>query len=64
MPTSEELLELAHRCAAKLELEASRGPEGWETLLDEARDEMRTEFGGDPVRFPGYTWLVTATNPG
>jgi SAM-dependent methyltransferase len=48
--------------AAKLELEPRLGPEGWESLLDEARAEIRTDAGGIPIRFVGHTWLVTATN--
>jgi SAM-dependent methyltransferase len=39
------------------------GNEGWESLLDEVRDELRHHLVDGAVRFPGAVWLVTAENP-
>ncbi|MGE3619884.1 MAG: class I SAM-dependent methyltransferase [Acidimicrobiia bacterium] len=39
------------------------GPDGWQSLLDEARAELRTHLVEGTIRFTGHTWLVTATNP-
>ncbi|GAB3993953.1 hypothetical protein GCM10029992_06970 [Glycomyces albus] len=48
---------------AKERLRPELGPEGWEELLDEVRAELRGHLVDGVVKFPGATWLVTATNP-
>jgi len=50
--------------AARDNLEARSGPDGWAALLDEVRDELRRNLVDGEVRFTGATWLVTARNPG
>lgn len=47
---------------AQQELEPRLGPDGWRSLLDEVRAELRRHLVGGAVRFPGATWLVSATN--
>lgn len=49
--------------AAQRRLEPELGPEGWASLLDEIRDELRANLVDGRVRFTGATWLVTARNP-
>ncbi|MCK9903436.1 methyltransferase type 11 [Parafrankia colletiae] len=48
---------------AQQQLEPRLGPEGWSALLDDVRAVLRRHLVNDAVRFPGATWLVTATNP-
>ena len=48
--------------AVRAELEPRLDPQGWEAVLDEARDELRANFVDGAVRFVGHTWLVTAKN--
>lgn len=48
---------------AKERLQPELGPEGWEALLDEVRAELRGHLVDGVVKFPGATWLVSATNP-
>ncbi|MDD7811612.1 methyltransferase domain-containing protein [Mycobacterium sp. CSUR Q5927] len=49
---------------ARTELAARLGEDGWAALLDELRDELRRHRVDGVVKFPGRTWVVTATNPG
>ncbi len=48
---------------AREQLEEGLGAQGWEALLDEARDELRTFMVDGAVRLTGHIWLVTAANP-
>ncbi|HEX3090040.1 MAG TPA: class I SAM-dependent methyltransferase [Ilumatobacteraceae bacterium] len=48
--------------AVRAELEPRLDADGWQAVLDEARDELRAKFVDGGVRFVGHTWLVTATN--
>lgn len=47
---------------AREQLEPELGPEGWASLLDEVRAELRRHRVDGAVRFPGATWLATAAN--
>jgi SAM-dependent methyltransferase len=47
---------------AQEQLEPNLGPDGWPALLDDVRAELRRHLVDRTVRFPGATWLVTATN--
>jgi SAM-dependent methyltransferase len=47
---------------AQEQLESRLGPEGWASLLDEVRAELRKHLVDGAVRIPAATWLVTATN--
>lgn len=47
---------------AREQLLPSLGPDGWAALLDDVRAELRRHLVDGNVRFPGATWLVTATN--
>lgn len=49
---------------AHAELEPRLGEHGWAALVDDVRSELRGNLVDGAVRFPGRTWLVTATNPG
>lgn len=49
--------------AARAELEPQLGPDGWDALVGEAREELRAGLVDGTVSFVGHTWLVTATNP-
>jgi SAM-dependent methyltransferase len=40
------------------------GPGGWAALTEELRAELRRPRVDGAVKFPGYTWVVTAVNPG
>jgi SAM-dependent methyltransferase len=44
-------------------LESSVDDKAWQAALDDARAELRGALVDGAVRFTGYTWLVTATNP-
>ncbi len=39
------------------------GIDGWESLVEEVRGELRRHLVGGVLRFPGAIWLVTAANP-
>jgi SAM-dependent methyltransferase len=39
------------------------GEEGWKSVVDEVRAELRRSRVDGVVRFPGANWIVTATNP-
>ncbi len=49
---------------ARTELQPQLGARGWAALVDEVRTELRRHLVGGVLRFPGRTWVVTATNPG
>lgn len=49
---------------ARTELADRLGPDGWAALIEELRDELRRHRVDGVVKFPGHTWVVTATNPG
>ncbi|MDQ2629108.1 MAG: class I SAM-dependent methyltransferase [Actinomycetota bacterium] len=49
---------------ARAELADRLGEDGWAALVDELRDELRRHRVDGVVKFPGHTWVVTATNPG
>lgn len=49
---------------ARTELADRLGPDGWAALVEELRDELRRHRVDGVVKFPGHTWVVTATNPG
>ncbi|MDN5896425.1 MAG: hypothetical protein L0H93_20695, partial [Nocardioides sp.] len=44
------------------ELEPRLGASGWQTALDDARDELRARMVDGGVRFVSHAWLVTAAN--
>jgi SAM-dependent methyltransferase len=46
---------------ATSELAPKLGEQAWAQLLDEVRNELRRNLVDGVVRFPGHTWLVTAT---
>ncbi len=48
---------------AKEQLLPRLGEEGWESLVDEVRAELRRHRVEGVVRFPGAVWIVTASNP-
>jgi hypothetical protein len=48
--------------AVRAELEPRLGADGWQSLLDEARAELRGRMDHGAMRLVGHTWLVTATN--
>jgi SAM-dependent methyltransferase len=48
--------------AARAAVEPTLGPDGWQTVLEEARAELRAGLVDGAVQFTGHTWLVTATN--
>ncbi|MCC3765864.1 class I SAM-dependent methyltransferase [Glycomyces sp. TRM65418] len=39
------------------------GVDGWESVVEEVRDELRRHLVGGAVRLPAAVWLVTAVNP-
>jgi hypothetical protein len=45
---------------AREQLVASIGTEGWESVLDEVRTELRRHLVDGVLRLPGAVWLVTA----
>ncbi|GAA1158072.1 methyltransferase domain-containing protein [Ornithinicoccus hortensis] len=47
---------------ARAQLEPRLGEEGWASLLEEVRAEVRTHLVDGVVQLPGATWLVSATN--
>ncbi len=49
---------------AQAQLEDRLGPDGWATVVDELRAELRDGLVDGAVRFPGACWLVRAGNPG
>jgi SAM-dependent methyltransferase len=49
--------------AARAQLEAKLGPEGWADLLDEVRAELRRNLVDGRVAFTGAAWLLTAHAP-
>jgi hypothetical protein len=49
---------------ARTELQPRLGADGWAGVVDELRDELRRHRVDGVLKFPGYTWVVTATNPG
>ncbi|MCV7386349.1 class I SAM-dependent methyltransferase [Mycolicibacter longobardus] len=49
---------------ARTELEARLGADGWAGVVEELREELRRHRVDGVVKFPGRTWVVTATNPG
>jgi SAM-dependent methyltransferase len=49
--------------SARDQLAPRLGPDRWAALLDEVRAELRGHLVDGVVRFPGATWLATATNP-
>lgn len=48
---------------ARDELEARLGASGWAAVVDELRTELRRHLVDGVLKFPGRTWVVTATNP-
>lgn len=48
---------------AHKELLPALGADGWERLLDQVRERLRSERVDGAVRFPGACWLVSAENP-
>jgi SAM-dependent methyltransferase len=48
--------------AARAELERRLGPAEFEAVLEEARADLRTGVVDGGLRYPGHTWLVTASN--
>jgi SAM-dependent methyltransferase len=48
---------------AKEQLLPRIGVEGWESLVEEVRSELRANLVDGAVRFPGAVWLVSAVNP-
>ena len=42
------------------QLRPALGDDGWEALLDDVRDEVRTSMVDGAVQFPGCIWLVRA----
>ena len=44
-------------------LRPALGDEGWEALLDDVRDELRTSIVDGAVQFPGCVWMVRAAAP-
>lgn len=49
---------------ARTELPARLGEDGWAAVVDKLRDELRRHRVDGVLKFPGHTWVVTATNPG
>ncbi|KQY57707.1 class I SAM-dependent methyltransferase [Nocardioides sp. Root140] len=49
--------------SARAELEPTLGPDGWASLVDEVRAELRRHLLDGAVRPVAHTWVVTATNP-
>ncbi|GFG83443.1 class I SAM-dependent methyltransferase [Mycolicibacter algericus] len=49
---------------ARTELPARLGEDGWAAVVDNLRDELRRHRVDGVLKFPGHTWVVTATNPG
>jgi len=49
---------------ARTELTDRLGPDGWDGVVEELRDELRRHRVDGVVKFPGHTWVVTAVNPG
>lgn len=49
---------------ARIELQARLGAQGWAGVVDEVRAELRRHRVDGVLKFPGHTWVVTATNPG
>ncbi|RAU95502.1 class I SAM-dependent methyltransferase [Mycolicibacter senuensis] len=47
---------------ARTELADRLGEHGWAALVEELRDELRRHRVDGVVRFPGHTWVVTATS--
>ncbi len=50
--------------AVRAELESRLGADGWNSLLEEARVDLRRRFPHGPVSFETHVWLVTATRAG
>lgn len=48
---------------AQEQLEPRLGAEGWESVLDDVRAELRRHFVDGVLRFPGAVWLATAASP-
>lgn len=44
---------------ARAALAPALGGAGWAELLEEVREELRSNLVDGAVRFPGYTWVVT-----
>ncbi|MGV0905953.1 class I SAM-dependent methyltransferase [Mycobacterium novum] len=49
---------------ARTELPARLGEDGWAAVVDKLRDELRRHRVDGVLKFPGHTWVVTASNPG
>lgn len=49
---------------ARAQLEERLGPEGWATVLEEVKAELRADLVDGGIRFPGACWFVRARNPG
>lgn len=48
---------------ARTEVTARRGAEGWAAVVEELRAALRGHRVDGALKFPGRTWVVTATNP-
>jgi SAM-dependent methyltransferase len=48
---------------AEEQLRPRLGEDGWNSLVDEVRAELRRHRVDGVLRFPGAVWIVTATNP-
>ncbi|MEO8816323.1 MAG: class I SAM-dependent methyltransferase [Mycobacterium sp.] len=49
---------------ARAELQAQLGAQGWAGVVEEVRAELRRHLIDGLCKFPGHTWVFTATNPG
>ncbi len=47
---------------ARAELTERLGPDGWTAVVDDLRAELRRHRVDGVLKFPGRTWVVTATN--
>lgn len=48
---------------AREQLVPRLGEEGWASVVEEVRGELRGNLVDGAVRFPGAVWIVSATNP-
>lgn len=49
--------------AARAQLEPEVGPEGWDAIVAEMRDELLARRTGGTIQLLAHLWLVTAINP-
>lgn len=49
--------------AARAQLEPEVGPEGWDAIVAEMRDELLARRTGGTIQLLAHLWLVSATNP-